>query len=94
MIERDNPNLSITRQCWTLSISRSSFYYAAKGESEARAARRWRKPGSKDVGDSPNVLTLSEPLENVSSSWRKEEDSRIVIAHQSGISTHSFAPER
>ena len=66
MIERDNPNLSITQQCWTQSISRSSFYYAAKGESEARAERR----------------------------CRKEEDSSIVIAHQGGISTHSFAPER
>jgi putative transposase len=35
MIERANPNLSITRQCRILSISRSSFYYTAKGESEA-----------------------------------------------------------
>jgi len=38
MIERDNPNLSITRQCRMLSISRSSFYYTAKGESEANLA--------------------------------------------------------
>ncbi len=43
MIERDNPNLSITRQCRILSISRSSFYYAARhgangGESEANLA--------------------------------------------------------
>ena len=38
MIERSNPNLSITRQCRILSISRSSFYYAAKGESEANLA--------------------------------------------------------
>ena len=38
MIERGNPNLSITRQCRILSISRSSFYYAAKGESEANLA--------------------------------------------------------
>ena len=35
MIERTNPNLSIARQCRLLSIRRSSFYYAAKGESEA-----------------------------------------------------------
>jgi putative transposase len=35
MIERSNPNLSITEQCRLVSISRSSFYYAAKGESEA-----------------------------------------------------------
>lgn len=34
MIERADPNLSITRQCRLLSITRSSFYYAAKGESE------------------------------------------------------------
>jgi putative transposase len=33
MIERPNPNLSITRQCRILSISRSSFYYTSKGES-------------------------------------------------------------
>ena len=38
MIERGNPNLSITRQCRILSISRSSFYYATKGESEANLA--------------------------------------------------------
>ena len=30
MIERSNPNLSITEQCRLVSISRSSFYYAAK----------------------------------------------------------------
>ena len=38
MIERANPNLSITGQCRMLSISRSSFYYAAKGESAANLA--------------------------------------------------------
>jgi putative transposase len=38
MIERGNPNLSITRQCTILSISRSSFYYTASGESEANLA--------------------------------------------------------
>ena len=38
MIDRASPNLSITRQCQILSISRSSFYYAAKGESEANLA--------------------------------------------------------
>lgn len=32
MIERDNPKLSMGRQCQLLSISRSSFYYAPKGE--------------------------------------------------------------
>ena len=32
MIERANPNLSITRQCSILSLSRSSFYYTLKGE--------------------------------------------------------------
>ena len=40
------------------------------------------------------MLVLSEPLDDVSGSWRKVEDSSIVIAHQSGISTHSFAPEK
>jgi len=35
MIVRDNPNLSITRQCRILPISRSLFYCAAKGENEA-----------------------------------------------------------
>ena len=38
MIDRANPNLSISRQCRILSLSRSSFYYAAKGESEANLA--------------------------------------------------------
>jgi putative transposase len=38
MIERPNPNLSITRQCRILSISRSSFYYRLKGESASSLA--------------------------------------------------------
>lgn len=38
MIARADPNLSITRQCRLLLLSRSSFYYAAKGESEANLA--------------------------------------------------------
>ena len=38
MIARADPNLSITRQCQLLSLSRSSFYYAAKGESAANLA--------------------------------------------------------
>jgi putative transposase len=33
MIRRDCPDLSLGRQCRLLSIGRSSFYYAAKGES-------------------------------------------------------------
>ncbi len=33
MIRRDQPDLSLSRQCRLLSISRSSFYYAPKGES-------------------------------------------------------------
>ena len=33
MIVRDHPELSLSRQCEVLSISRSSFYHAAKGES-------------------------------------------------------------
>ena len=33
MISRDHPGLSLSRQCRVLAISRSSFYYAAKGES-------------------------------------------------------------
>ena len=32
MIERDNPKLSIGKQCKLLPISRSSFYSAPKGE--------------------------------------------------------------
>ncbi|GGH62531.1 hypothetical protein GVY41_18215 [Frigidibacter albus] len=32
MIERDHPVLSVGAQCRLLSISRSSFYYAPKGE--------------------------------------------------------------
>jgi putative transposase len=38
MIERPNPNLSITRQCRILSIGRSSFYYTLKGENAANLA--------------------------------------------------------
>ena len=33
MIRRDHPGLSLSRQCQVLAISRSSFYYATKGES-------------------------------------------------------------
>jgi putative transposase len=33
MITRDRPDLSLSRQCRLLTISRSSFYYAPKGES-------------------------------------------------------------
>ncbi len=32
-IRRDHPDLSLSRQCRLLSISRSAFYYAPKGES-------------------------------------------------------------
>ena len=32
MVETDHPGLSVTRQCELVAISRSSFYYAAKGE--------------------------------------------------------------
>lgn len=32
MVEKDNPKLSIGKQCKLLSISRSSFYYQPKGE--------------------------------------------------------------
>ena len=38
MIERTNPDLSITRQCKVLSISRSSFYWVGNGESPANLA--------------------------------------------------------
>ena len=38
MIERTNPKLSITRQCNILPLSRSSFYYQLKGESETSLA--------------------------------------------------------
>jgi len=34
MIEPANANLSISKQCKLLSISRSPFYYEPKGESE------------------------------------------------------------
>ena len=35
MIQRDQPGHSLSRQCEILSISRSSFYYASRGESTA-----------------------------------------------------------
>ncbi len=34
MIERDHPDLSVGKQCGLLSLSRSSFYYEAKGETD------------------------------------------------------------
>ena len=38
LITRDNPDVSLSRQCRLLSISRSSFYYTPKGESSANLA--------------------------------------------------------
>jgi putative transposase len=38
MIGRGQPELSLSRQCEILAISRSSFYYTAKGESAANLA--------------------------------------------------------
>jgi putative transposase len=38
MVIRDRPDLSLSRQCRLLSISRSSFYYAPKGESPENLA--------------------------------------------------------
>ncbi len=38
MIRRDHPALSLSRQCEVLSISRSSYYYAAKSESPSSLA--------------------------------------------------------
>ncbi len=43
MIARDRPDLSLSRQCRLLSISRSSFYYARRhGANGGRARRTWR----------------------------------------------------
>jgi putative transposase len=38
MVRRDYPDLSLSRQCGLLSISRSSFYYTPKGESAENLA--------------------------------------------------------
>ena len=38
MIKRDHPGLSLSHQCRLLSISRSSYYYQAKGESPENLA--------------------------------------------------------
>ena len=38
MITRDAPELSLSRQCRLLSIGRSSFYYAPRGESQGSSA--------------------------------------------------------
>lgn len=38
MIRRDHPDLSVSRQCGVLAVSRSSFYYPSKGESAASLA--------------------------------------------------------
>ncbi len=45
MIQRDHPDLSLSRQCHLLSISRSSFYYAPKGESPESLALMRRIDG-------------------------------------------------
>ncbi len=39
LIRRDQPDLSLSRQCGILAISRSSFYYTPKGESPAKGER-------------------------------------------------------
>ena len=38
MITRDHPGLSLSQQCRLLMVSRSSFYYASKGESSENLA--------------------------------------------------------
>jgi len=38
MIARDHPDLSLSQQCRLLMVSRSSFYYASKGESSENLA--------------------------------------------------------
>jgi len=45
MITREHPELSLSRQCEVLSISRSSFYHAAKGESPETLALMRRIDG-------------------------------------------------
>ena len=40
MVEPANPALSIGKQCKTLSISRSSFYYTPKGETALNLMRQ------------------------------------------------------
>ncbi len=45
MILRDQPALSLSRQCEILAISRSSFYYAPKGESPENLALMRRIDG-------------------------------------------------
>ena len=42
MITRDAAELSLSRQCRLLSIGRSSFYYAPRGESPSSLARMRR----------------------------------------------------
>ncbi len=45
MITREHPELSLSRQCEVLSISRSSFYHAPKGESPTTLALMRRIDG-------------------------------------------------
>ncbi len=63
-----------------------SMYLGLGGKALAEA-------GLNDVGDGSNVLVLSEPLDDVSDSWRKVEDSSLLIADRGGVSAHPFAPE-
>jgi putative transposase len=46
MIEPGHPDLSIGKQCKLLSISRSSFYYVPKGETEMNLALMRRSMSS------------------------------------------------
>ena len=72
MIASDAPGLSLSRQCRLLSLSRSSFYYAPKGESAANLALMRRI----------DELYLQHPFygsRQMSRHLRLEELSRAVI---------------
>ena len=56
MMRRDHPALSLSRQCKVLSISRSSFYYAPKGESPENLALM-RLMGLEAIYQAPRTST-------------------------------------
>ncbi len=64
MVRRDHPELSLSRQCKILSISRSSFYSTPKGESPANLALMRR------IGDKLDAL-LADSVRVWRTTWER-----------------------
>ena len=68
MIRRDAPDLSLSRQCAILSISRSSLYYRAKGESPENLALMRRIDATV-----PEVSVLRQPPNGAAVAARRDQ---------------------